>query len=112
MIMEIDLEEGYVKMETDNGHLKVTEKELALFQDITISKSVQPANGTMMMALPEEMRLEFQNCSALANIVTDTIGKVQADAKYVPQAKEINSSIKNLIDLKRVQVEMLSLLKR
>lgn len=108
MILEVYLEEEYVKLETNNGFLKVTEKELTLFSDVSLE--VLPVKGAL--ELPAELKTEFDNCNSIANIVMDTITKVQADAKYVPQAKEINGAIKNLIDLKRVQIEMVSVFKR
>lgn len=107
MITDVFLEEGYVKLETDNGHLKVTEKELKLFQDLTIE--VVPAGAITLSA---ELKTEFASCNKIADVIMDTIEKVKTDAKYVPQAKEINSAVKNLIDLKRVQVEMVSTFKR
>jgi hypothetical protein len=41
----------------------------------------------------------------------DTIERVQRDAEYIPRADAVNSTVKNLIELEKVKVSTLALLK-
>lgn len=54
---------------------------------------------------------ELENMNSLSDILMENIKKVQDDPQYIDRAKSINESAKNLIELKKTQLEVVKLLK-
>ena len=54
---------------------------------------------------------EIESMNSLSEILMDNIKKVQDDPGYIDRAKSINESAKNLIELKKTQLEVVKLLK-
>lgn len=59
----------------------------------------------------ELVESEMNKMDSIQDILMDTIAKVQNDAGYAGQAKQINESVKSLIELKKTQIEMVRVLK-
>lgn len=51
------------------------------------------------------------NFEQLQNTLLDTIKRVQENKEYIPQASAINETMKSIIDLEKVKVQTLQLLK-
>ncbi len=49
--------------------------------------------------------------ATLQNTLLDTIQKIEKDDKYIPKAEAINETVKSIIDLEKVKVQTLQLLK-
>lgn len=49
---------------------------------------------------------------SMRTIMEDTIKKVQEDKDYVPQATQINNSMKNMLEMSKQQIEVVKILKR
>lgn len=47
----------------------------------------------------------------LQAMLIDTIDRIQADGSYIPQAEAINGTLKSIIELEKVRVSTLALLK-
>ncbi len=54
---------------------------------------------------------EVQYFQSLTEILMDNIKKVQTTPTYIHQAKSVNESIKNIIELKKTQIEVVKLVK-
>ena len=102
-IIDLKIETGAVNFVTDKGPLRLLNEEIK-----TELKEI-PTTAQALMAM--NIQKEMDASSSIVTILTDTIKKTQENPGYVAQAKEINASVKNLIDLKRAQIEMVSLLK-
>ncbi|MEM8564912.1 MAG: hypothetical protein AAGF85_00530 [Bacteroidota bacterium] len=50
--------------------------------------------------------------ASMKSIMEDTIKKVQEDKDYVPQATQINNSMKNMLEMSKQQIEVVKILKR
>src|SRR5688500_13273457 len=98
-ISEMDEENGMYKLATDKGPLVCTLAEIQTFK---------PVSSLDITLINSNIQNEFADCHSITAILKDTIGKVQKNKEYVAQAKSINDSVKNLIDLKRAQIDMIS----
>ncbi len=103
----------------------IEQEERNLFK-ITTDKRVIRVNGEDLRRefLPVEPRPDKKNALALYNAMEDnlpmkglgttlmdTIKKIQEDPKYIDQAKAINETAKNLIEMQRVQVDLVRTIK-
>ena len=96
-------------METDTGDIKISleniEEELSFFK-------LKKPNELMRNPSVIQMVSQSSNTYAsLSNTLLDTISKIQNDAGYVPQAQAINDTVKSIIDLEKVKIQTLQLLK-
>jgi hypothetical protein len=103
----------------------IEEEERNLFK-VTTNTRVIRVNGKDLRKefLPVEPRPDKKNALELYNAMQDnlpmkglgttlmdTIKKIQEDPKYIDQARAINETAKNLIEMKRVQVELVRTIK-
>lgn len=98
LINDIDESDGMFDLKTDKGPLRCTAQELKEFKQVMSIEKVD---------LQKSMKVELSDSREIVDLLKDTIQKVQKNKDYVPQAKEINTSIKNLIDLKRTHIDMM-----
>jgi hypothetical protein len=52
----------------------------------------------------------FQSGQEIKNLLLENIKKVNNDPSFIPQAQEINSNIKSIIELAKTEVEYLKAL--
>jgi len=48
-----------------------------------------------------------ETASKLSDILMNNITKVQADPSFVPQAKEVRDNVRELVNLARVEIDMI-----
>lgn len=96
-------------LKTDCGDIKISladiDAELSFF---TLK------NDNMMVRNPTVMQMVSQSGAMyeqLQNTLLDTIKKVQESKDYIQQAQSINETMKSIIDLEKVKVQTLQLLK-
>lgn len=99
-------EDDLYLVEFSSGETKnISEEELVKdFMPITTSsgKSLAIVNG---------LQIENSSLQDLTTILMDSIKKVQGDPEYVKQASSINDSAKQIIEIKKTQLEMVKLIK-
>lgn len=92
------------RVATDNGELMVTKEQLICdFRLVTQIASVSRNNQQMM-------NIELNAMTSLSDILMQNIKKVQEDPAYIEQAKSINESAKQIIEVKKAQIEMVKLM--
>lgn len=70
-----------------------------------------PGDEQTQLVIINQAKNEMESMRSLSDILMDNIKKVQKDSKYIDQAKSINESAKNIIELKKTQLEVVRLLK-
>lgn len=97
----VHIEDDLFDVHTDQGTKRVNERDL--------KKAFLPVHGTngsgQTMALIRAMK-ENMPMTQLSDTLLDTIEKVKADPKYVDQARAINETAKSLIEIGKLQVEI------
>jgi len=73
--------------------------------------NLKPVAGEALQVVHQAESLPIQtvignNGQQLADILIGNIKKVQASPGYIPQAKEIASQVREIINLARIEVEM------
>lgn len=93
------------RVATDKQDLIVTGEQLITdFRLVQKATSLQRTNQQMM-------NIELNAMTSLTEILMNNIEKVQDDAKYIEQARSINESAKQIIEVKKAQIEMVKLMK-
>lgn len=101
------VEPDLYRIVTDKRILRLTYSELQKdFMPVMTAK--EKATGVVLY---RGLQVETNQLRDLAAVLMENIKKVQADAKFIDQAKSINQSARTLIDLKRTQIEMVKLVK-
>lgn len=77
-----------------------------------IEDSMERIQTQGLVARPEVTQTSViqRTGSRLEKILMDNIQKVQQDKDYIPQAREVNTNIKSLIDLAKTEVEYMKTL--
>lgn len=77
-----------------------------------IEDSMERIQTQALVARPEVTQTSViqRTGSRLEKILMDNIQKVQQDKDYIPQAREVNTNIKSLIDLAKTEVEYMKTL--
>lgn len=102
----VDEEAGTHVVETDKGTIRCTSRELVeQFLPIEDEKREPPK-----LAL-ELTHADASQISQLSDIVLASIKKVQNDPEYVAQAHAINEGAKVLIDVKRLVLDAVKIVK-
>lgn len=94
----------------DGENIQLSLDEL-LEEDLSEFKLIKE-NG--LMKNPHLVDAVLQNASMydkLQSTLLDTIEKIQKDKEYIPQAEAINNTLGKMIDLEKVRVTTLALLK-
>lgn len=99
-VLEANKEEDMIRLKTSSGPLLLKPEEMRVFV---------PAPTLDMTTVNHNMKIEMADCKSLADIMKDVIQRTIKSPDFVPQAKEINSSINNLINLKRAQIDIVRL---
>lgn len=96
-------------LKTDTGDIKIALDDI----DVELSYFILKKDNEMVRN-PTVMQMVSQSgamYNQLQNTLFDTIKKVQEDKEYIPQASAINETMKSIIDLEKVKVQTLQLLK-
>lgn len=108
-IHDVKQEGNFGVLKTDTGDIKIAlsdiDEELSYF-------TLLNSNG--LVKNPTLMDMVVQNNSmytTLQNTLLDTIHKIEKDQAYIPKANAINETVKTIIDLEKVKVQTLQLLK-
>lgn len=108
-IHDVIISEPFGILKTDNGEIKISlddiESELSFFSLKKNNEMVH--NPTVMQMVSQSGAMYAQ----LQDTLLDTIRKVQDNKEYIPQASAINETMKSIIDLEKVKVQTLQLLK-
>ncbi|MBB4036582.1 hypothetical protein GGR21_002488 [Dysgonomonas hofstadii] len=101
--------ESFGILKTDTGDIKISladiDQELEYFVLLNTNGLVK--NPTLL-----DMVVQSNSMYAtLQNTLLDTIQKIEKDDKYIPKAEAINETVKSIIDLEKVKVQTLQLLK-
>lgn len=96
-------------LKTDNGDVKISlndiDAELSFF---TLKRDNEMVHNSTVMQMVSQSGAMYEK---LHNTLLDTIQKVQENKEYIPQAAAINETMKSIIDLEKVKVQTLQLLK-
>lgn len=103
------VDEKFGILQTDNGDIRLSiddiDEELSYF---VLKKQNELAR------IPTVIQMVSQSGSMhgqLQDTLLDTIKKIQENKEYIPQAQAINETMKTIIDLEKVKVQTLQLLK-
>ena len=75
-----------------------------------ITTTEQPETNLQVVSTPQSFMATTvigQNSKALAEILMASIANVQKDAAYIPQATAIAEQVKEVINLAKVEVDMI-----
>lgn len=103
-----------VQIAADMCRVTTTHKELQVSQDQLMedfTEVITPEQEQTQLVIIGQATKEMESMRSLSDILMDNIKKVQKDSKYIDQAKSINESAKNIIELKKTQLEVVRLLK-
>lgn len=98
MAIDINRDQELVRVATDKTWLEVPIEKAGEFINDCLSVNNKPAKADGYN-LGEAI-------GSLTTILTDNISKVQNDPKYVSQAKVVNQSVTNLINLAGLQIKI------
>jgi len=96
-------------LKTDTGDVRISleniDEELSFFE-------LKSSNGLVKNPALMDVVLQSNNIyNQIQTTLLSTIEKIENDKNYIPQAQSINDTIKTLIDLEKVKVQTLQLLK-
>lgn len=107
VIQNIEVEErNLFKVTTDKRVIRVNGEDL---RKEFLPVEPRPNKKNMMVlynAMQDNLPMQ-----SLSTTLMDTIKKIQEDPKYIDQARAINETAKNLIEMQRVHVEMVRTIK-
>lgn len=70
------------------------------------------ADTSQMAVVKPMIEQQSDMFESMRKIMEDTIANVQKDKDYVPQATQINNSMKNMLEMSKQQIEMVKIVKR
>lgn len=95
-------------IETDKSDIPVQISSL----DKELENFVPQKNELAKNPLVIETVSESTNMySSLQEVMLDSIEKIKVDKHYIPQAKAINETVKQIIDMEKVKIQTIKLLK-
>ena len=100
-------EDDLYKVITDDKDLLMSEEEL--IKDFMPVHSQEDENRKLSVV--ESVMSSNNQMQDIGEILLQNIKKVQDDPEYVDQAKSVNDSVKNFIDIKKTQIEALRVTK-
>ena len=96
-------------LKTDSGDIRVSlediDEELGFFTLLNSNGLVK--NPTLLDMVVQSNSMY----TTLQTTLLDTIQKIENDKEYIPKAEAINETVKSIIDLEKVKVQTLQLLK-
>lgn len=104
------VEEGkFGILKTDTGDIRISlediDEELQYFTLLNTNGLVK--NPTLLDMVVQSNSMY----TTLQNTLLETIQKIEKDQGYIPKAEAINETVKSIIDLEKVKVQTLQLLK-
>lgn len=95
---------------TPDGEIKATADELINdYIQLKVVKQELPAEEKAIVI--RNLDTNLNKMEQLADILFNNITQVKENPEYVPQAKSINESAKQLIELRKTQIEMIKVAK-
>lgn len=108
-VHDVEIAEPFGILKTDNGDIKISlddiDGELSFF---SLKKDNEMVRNPTVMQMVSQSGAMYEQ---LQNTLLDTIKRVQENKEYIPQASAINETMKSIIDLEKVKVQTLQLLK-
>jgi len=96
-------------LKTDTGDIRISLEDID--QELQYFTLVQ-ANGLVKHPALLDMVVQSNSMyTTLQSTLLDTIQKIEKDPGYIPKAAAINETVKSIIDLEKVKVQTLQLLK-
>lgn len=96
-------------LKTDTGDIKISLKDID--EELNYFKLLN-SNGLVNNPALMDVVLQSNNVYAqLQSTLLSTIEKIENDKEYIPQAQAVNETMKSIIDLEKVKVQTLQLLK-
>lgn len=96
-------------LKTDTGDIRVSlddiDEELSYFTLVNSNGLVK--NPTLMDMVVQSNSMY----TSLQGTLLDSIRKIEQDPGYIPKAEAINETVKSIIDLEKVKIQTLNLLK-
>lgn len=108
-VHDVEISEPFGILKTDTGDIKISlddiDGELSFF---SLKKDNEMVRNPIVMGMVSQSGAMY---AQLQDTLLDTIKKVQENKEYIPQASAINETMKSIIDLEKVKVQTLQLLK-
>lgn len=108
-VLDVKEESKFGILQTDGGAIKISlediDEELSFF---SLIKTNELARNPVLMEMISQSGSMY---GELQNTLLDTIEKIKTDKEYIPQAQAINETMKSIIDLEKVKVQTLQLMK-
>lgn len=96
-------------LKTDTGDVRISlddiDEELGYFTLLNTNGLVRNPSLMDMVVQSSSMYMTLQNT------LIDSIHKIEKDIAYIPKAQAINETVKSIIDLEKVKIQSLQLLK-
>ena len=71
----------------------------------------QDAENERGMLMVRQAKTTTSSINELRTVLMNSIEQVQKSKDYIPQAQEINSNVKSIIDIAKTEIEVLKILK-
>jgi hypothetical protein len=109
-VLGVEMEDRFAILQTDTGDIKISladvDTELKEFR-LRSNNSLILKNGAAMNMIGQS----GNTYGSLSDTLLDTIEKIKSSPEYIPQAQAINETVKAIIDLEKVKIQTLNLLK-
>jgi virulence-associated protein VagC len=109
ILQDVDYtDEGIISVFTDKKAYTFTEQEAERF-----IKDCELIAGSQELAIIKPLAQQSSDLFAsMKTVMEDTINKVKDNPEYVPQAKELNNSVKNMLEMSKQQIDLIKILKK
>lgn len=102
--------------ETDDGLIEVhTNKRIFTFEKSQLKKELLPVetkdDTDKQLQVYYGLKNDSEEMSKLVSILMNNIEKVQNDKSYIDQASAINENARTIIEMQKVKVDMIKVLK-
>ena len=98
-----------LRVTTNRTTIQLSRRELAT--DFLPVDGEIDSNGEGL-AVYRDLRKDLEPVGTLSQTLMDTIQKLQKDAKYIDQAKAINETAKNIIEIGKLHVDVLRVIRK
>lgn len=118
-VVQVLTKDNFIKIVTDKSdHIVLKEDLKSFFSSVQIKdyipkfqKKNKPkkmeTHKNKLISLPQANTIITSKGSDLVNVLMANIQAVQQDPNYINQAKSINDSVKNIIEMAKVEIEMI-----
>ncbi len=103
-----------VQIVTDKGWYEPSYNKIENFLDNLLPIETQEeslAHEETGLMIVHQARVTTSSINDLKSILMDNIKKVQESKDYIPQAQEINSNVKSIIEVAKAEIEVLKIMK-